>query len=108
MQANKNLSIYLVGHIPVCVHASMLTNQPLNTSHLTSDHREARRQSKCTFRQISTNTAFAWVHPQMVIENLFQPYGYVLTICMDGLQCLELIESRNYIPDLVLLGAFCV
>lgn len=45
---------------------------------------------------------------QMVIENLLQPYGYVLTICMDGMQCLELIASRGYTPDLLMLGMLLV
>lgn len=40
---------------------------------------------------------------QMVIENLLQPCGYKLTLCMDGVQCLERIAMRGFIPDLMLL-----
>lgn len=40
---------------------------------------------------------------QMVIENLLSPYGYTVTMCVHGMQCLEVLESRDYPPDLLLL-----
>jgi adenylate cyclase len=39
----------------------------------------------------------------MVIENLLAPYGYTVTMCVHGMQCLEVLESRDYPPDLLLL-----
>ena len=38
-----------------------------------------------------------------MIESLLGPLGYVLTRAMDGDDALELIKSRDYLPDLVLL-----
>lgn len=40
---------------------------------------------------------------QMVIENLLSPYGYTITMCVHGQQCIEVLESRGYVPDLLLL-----
>ncbi len=40
---------------------------------------------------------------QTVIESLLGPLGYVLTSAMDGDDALELMKSRDYLPDLVLL-----
>ena len=39
----------------------------------------------------------------MVIESLLCPLGYILTTAMDGDEALHLIESRDFLPDLVLL-----
>ena len=39
----------------------------------------------------------------MVIEGLLGPLGYVLTSAMDGDDALELLKTRDYLPDLVLL-----
>jgi hypothetical protein len=40
---------------------------------------------------------------QMVREGLLGPLGYLLTQAMDGNEALELIKSREYLPDLILL-----
>jgi CheY-like chemotaxis protein len=40
---------------------------------------------------------------QMVLEGLLGPLGYILTKAMDGNEALELIKSRKYLPDLILL-----
>ena len=39
----------------------------------------------------------------MVIESLLGPLGYILTRAMDGDEALELMKSRDYLPDLILL-----
>ena len=39
----------------------------------------------------------------MVLEGLLQPLGYILTPAMDGNEALDIIRSRKYLPDLVLL-----
>ena len=39
----------------------------------------------------------------MVLEGLLKPLGYVITPAMDGNEALEMIRSRRYLPDLVLL-----
>ena len=39
----------------------------------------------------------------MVIESLLSPLGYTLTTAMDGDEALELMRSRDFLPDLVLL-----
>eukprot|EP00750_Incisomonas_marina_P015150 INCI18098.1.p1 GENE.INCI18098.1~~INCI18098.1.p1 ORF type:complete len:1351 (+),score=240.12 INCI18098.1:202-4053(+) len=45
-------------------------------------------------------------HPvnQMVIENIVASMeGYKVTACMDGFSALQLVEQREYLPDLILL-----
>ena len=39
----------------------------------------------------------------MVIEGLLSPLGYILTTAMDGNEALEIMKSRDYLPDLILL-----
>jgi CheY-like chemotaxis protein len=39
----------------------------------------------------------------MVIEGLLTPLGYKLTPAMDGTEALDIIRSRKYLPDLILL-----
>jgi CheY-like chemotaxis protein len=40
---------------------------------------------------------------QMVVENLLQPHGYVVIAAMDGFEALEILKSRDFLPDLILL-----
>ena len=40
---------------------------------------------------------------QMVVEDLLIPLGYVVTCAMDGVEGLEILASRDYLPDLILL-----
>jgi CheY-like chemotaxis protein len=40
---------------------------------------------------------------QMVIESFLGPLGYVLTFAMDGDEALELMKTRDHLPDLVLI-----
>ena len=37
------------------------------------------------------------------MESLLCPLGYVVTRAMDGDDALDLLKSRDYLPDLVLL-----
>ena len=39
----------------------------------------------------------------MVVEDLLTPLGYVVTSAMDGVEGLEILASRDYLPDLILL-----
>uniref|UniRef100_A0A6U5W8X1 Guanylate cyclase n=1 Tax=Guillardia theta TaxID=55529 RepID=A0A6U5W8X1_GUITH len=39
----------------------------------------------------------------MVVENILTPRGFKITTCMSGVEALELLESRSYLPDLILL-----
>ena len=39
----------------------------------------------------------------MVVEDLLIPLGYVVTCAMDGVEGLEILASRDYLPDLILL-----
>jgi CheY-like chemotaxis protein len=39
----------------------------------------------------------------MVVEDLLIPLGYVVTCAMDGIEGLEILASRDYLPDLILL-----
>ena len=39
----------------------------------------------------------------MVIEGLLAPKGYVVTACLDGDEALNLLEERQYLPDVILL-----
>ena len=39
----------------------------------------------------------------MVIEGILAPLGYVVTAAMDGNEALELMKSREYLPDVILL-----
>lgn len=43
--------------------------------------------------------------PRQVVENSLQPKGYTVTKCMSGVDALKLMESRQYLPDLILLDA---
>eukprot|EP00750_Incisomonas_marina_P025102 INCI5321.3.p1 GENE.INCI5321.3~~INCI5321.3.p1 ORF type:complete len:989 (-),score=174.21 INCI5321.3:4241-7207(-) len=40
---------------------------------------------------------------QLVVENIASSLGFVVTACMDGQSAINLLESRDYLPDLVLL-----
>ena len=40
---------------------------------------------------------------QMVMEDLLIPLGYVVTCAMDGVEGLEILAAREYLPDLILL-----
>lgn len=40
---------------------------------------------------------------QLVVENIASSLGFVATACMDGQSAINLLESRDYLPDLVLL-----
>lgn len=37
------------------------------------------------------------------VENSLVPRGYKVTTCMSGPEALELIDSRGFLPDLILL-----
>ena len=39
----------------------------------------------------------------MVVEGILAPLGYVITAAMDGNEALELMKSREYLPDVILL-----
>ena len=39
----------------------------------------------------------------IVVENSLAPKGYKVTTCMSGIEALELLESRQFLPDLILL-----
>jgi hypothetical protein len=39
----------------------------------------------------------------VVVENSLAPKGYKITVCMDGVEALKLLEDRGYLPDLILL-----
>ena len=43
------------------------------------------------------------VNKQMVIKNILAPAGYTVTMCSDGIECLDLLEKRDVLPDLLLL-----
>ena len=38
-----------------------------------------------------------------MVENALQPKGFVVTVCLSGVEALELIKSRTHLPDLILL-----
>ena len=40
---------------------------------------------------------------QMIIEQLLSPLGFVVTSAMNGDEALDIIKSREYLPDLILL-----
>lgn len=40
---------------------------------------------------------------QMVIQNILTPAGYAIATCSDGIECLNMLEERDYLPDLLLL-----
>eukprot|EP00750_Incisomonas_marina_P005940 INCI14243.3.p1 GENE.INCI14243.3~~INCI14243.3.p1 ORF type:complete len:1026 (+),score=190.52 INCI14243.3:229-3306(+) len=40
---------------------------------------------------------------QMVIKNILTPAGYTVTTCADGIECLDVLEKRDVLPDLLLL-----
>jgi len=39
----------------------------------------------------------------VVVENSLAPKGYKITVCMNGVEALKLLEDRGYLPDLILL-----
>ncbi len=40
---------------------------------------------------------------QLVFEGLLSPLGYVVTAAMDGEQTMQIVRSRDHLPDVILL-----
>lgn len=40
---------------------------------------------------------------QMVVEQMLEPHGYVVVVAMDAFQALDLLRTRDHLPDVILL-----